>query len=470
MKRRLLLLLVLSLTSNLVTFTQPTTLPDLIENITTKQIHRMYAEWGGVTSMPYPSFEKLKKIASIKELVRLTRHKNGLVRCYAAWALFDLKYPNFDQIFKEIIENDKEIKVRSGCFGMLVPLSSEVYSRVQGIKYDSLNWVTDSLYFINLETKLDQLILYHKKANNYLIHQALQNKTPQEKDYLQIRKLALKKKNESALDALAKFQKQENILPIIKFGAGNFRAISLFPDTKFWVYLMQSYPRLEKDRSTTQAFLNAVAAFKNTDALKVLNDIVQYGVIKEIDWLIQYVNVAILNNQAVIYENLIIELWEEYGVIDKVTISYLKEKNDITIFENGLLNKHKKRYSDYLSHSYHADYFLEEMLDLLTQQKSEQLIPIINSLLVTANFMQLPVVTNKVIELKPASSVSILVLQLKAREDTYLKFHILEALLSYQDKNHNSQIVEILKNNRDWDWGNWSDSFRALLAENDIKL
>ncbi|MFK7979652.1 MAG: hypothetical protein AB8G86_06700 [Saprospiraceae bacterium] len=109
MKQLLLIILVSSL-SNSAVFTQNTTLPTLIEKIiATNGIWHHYIGYEGTSYRQYPNLKKLKQIASINELIHLTKHKNGIVRCYAAWALADLQYSNFEQIFKELGKVEKII-------------------------------------------------------------------------------------------------------------------------------------------------------------------------------------------------------------------------------------------------------------------------------------------------------------------------------------------------------------------------
>ena len=47
------------------------------------------SEGVGVSGMrpgQWNNFEELKKYASVDELLALTNHKNGVVRCYSFWA------------------------------------------------------------------------------------------------------------------------------------------------------------------------------------------------------------------------------------------------------------------------------------------------------------------------------------------------------------------------------------------------
>ena len=420
------------------------------------------------------NFEKLKNIAKTNELIELTEHKKGKVQCYAAWALSDLKYPNFEQVFEKIINHDKEIAVLFGCIRNPSLTSIEVYSRIQSAKSYSPNWSSDSLYYQNILSKIDSLILYHKKSNNFLLYHASINKAPNEKYYQQIRKIALKKKDSGALIALAKFQKQADILPIIKFGEGNFAAIAQFPNEQSWVYLMQSYPKLEEDRWVTKDFLHAIAAFKNKKALKILSDIIHYADNKKIDWLLQKIQVAILTNKTEIYESLLIELWEKYSIIDKVTFHYLKNQKterSRTIIENGLLNNNRKHLlSDYLSHNYHAEYLVADILSFLEATNSNQLIAIINQNIIASHFMDLSYFTKLIIKLQPASSAEIILEQITKKQAAYELFQLSKVIFSYQNTDYNKRLVKNLKTNSNWELGDWSDSFRKLFLENGMKL
>ena len=49
----------------------------------------------GIKPKQYENFEELKKNASKQELLTLTNHSNGVVRCYSFWALASNKNARF---------------------------------------------------------------------------------------------------------------------------------------------------------------------------------------------------------------------------------------------------------------------------------------------------------------------------------------------------------------------------------------
>ena len=65
--------------------------------------------YSGIRPEQWDNFVKLKKIATTQELIELTNHKNGVVRCYSFWALSHKKEIDFSlfnraEIIKRVIK------------------------------------------------------------------------------------------------------------------------------------------------------------------------------------------------------------------------------------------------------------------------------------------------------------------------------------------------------------------------------
>ena len=58
----------------------------------------------------YQRFENLHKIASRKELMTLSNHPNGLVRCYAFWALAKNKPKKLETLLEAHVADNEKVK------------------------------------------------------------------------------------------------------------------------------------------------------------------------------------------------------------------------------------------------------------------------------------------------------------------------------------------------------------------------
>ena len=73
--------------------------------------------YGGIRPKQYDNFEKLKETATQRELIELTNHPNGVVRCYAFWALSKDKSVDLFQIILNHINDYELVKTQFGCIG-----------------------------------------------------------------------------------------------------------------------------------------------------------------------------------------------------------------------------------------------------------------------------------------------------------------------------------------------------------------
>ena len=116
---------------------QPT-ITDIVNSLAeVNSLHHEKVGIAGNTSNQYLNFVKLKETATIQELLHLTEHKNGVVKCYAAWALADSNYPAIEKVFQKFLNKDKEISSFSFCIMSNSNITNELYFRIQGAKYAS---------------------------------------------------------------------------------------------------------------------------------------------------------------------------------------------------------------------------------------------------------------------------------------------------------------------------------------------
>lgn len=132
-------------------------------------LHYKHVGIAGVTSEQYLNFEKLKAIATEEKLVKLTKHKNGVIQCYAVWALADSRYNQIEEIFVRFIEDNKDIHTFKGCQMLPSSTSTELYFAIQSAKYFSMQgWQEDSLFYIQKTRTLDSIVINHPHSNDFL--------------------------------------------------------------------------------------------------------------------------------------------------------------------------------------------------------------------------------------------------------------------------------------------------------------
>jgi len=180
-----------------------TELSDLINDISDISIvQSKNIGYGGTLSENYQSFEKIKKIATIKELVELTNNENDVIACYASWALVDNSYEDLDVIFEKFIQNNIEITFEGGCTIYPEKIYHLLYSR-----YYKKNFVTKEVDRVFI--KLDSLTLYNHDTLTTLVYHALDNRYYDRSYNKQISSLAFDKMNMDAVFYLAKWYKAE---------------------------------------------------------------------------------------------------------------------------------------------------------------------------------------------------------------------------------------------------------------------
>lgn len=146
-----------------------------------------------IESENYKNYKQLIEIASIKDLLKLTKHKNATVVCYASWALADTSYFDLKSILHKFIKNDRVIISYTGCIKSPENISIELYHRYWN-NVEISKRQNDKLLF-----ELDSTILYSKNSDNLLLFRALNNRIYDEKFNNQISYLAKKKGNEDAI-------------------------------------------------------------------------------------------------------------------------------------------------------------------------------------------------------------------------------------------------------------------------------
>ena len=421
----------------------------------------------GNTTDQYNNFVKLKNIASEKELLELLQSDNPVIKGYASWSLADNKYFDLKSILIQFLKSKETVTSQRGCIVSQRDLASEFYFRVMYQGYHKKITKKDSLFYITQMNSLDSVLLYSKKKH-YLLNKALENNNSNPKNYSIIKNWALKKNNAKAIIELAKYQKTTDINQIIKKGKNSFMAISYFPNTKFWDFLM----RYETKQNSLDYYL-AVAAFKNGKSKNSLNAIynsIERGDLESISLLSEVIAKKYYSG----YQDLALQLFKNHRTIDlsltKKLIQDCPEKSSLN-FSKGLLNNHKNNFLQ-LDYNYGTkDSILPLILNQVFKYNKEALVNICNKNISTSDFTELSCFLDIAIEKQIIETQATILIKLKEKNNAYETFHLAKTLLSFKNEEVNKELTQVLiSTQNNWDLGNWSDSFRKLFKENNINI
>ena len=416
----------------------------------------------GETTEQYLRFRKLKEIASTEELLKLLNDTNAVVKGCASWALADRKYPNMDEIFISFVESNESIETMHGCIVSSDNLANSFYFQVL---YNE-NRQTDSTFYAKQLYALDSLIInVYPDYDWLLLLRALENNNTNPNNYDAIRKLAFEKQNKYALEALGKYQKVEDINDFISLEDKSFKAISHFPNARFWEMLI-TY----KGTPKTLDYFLAVSAFKDENSNEYLSSIYTQLSDKEIEYLCE----ALAFNYSPLYFELVCNIWKEYKTIDLTLTKQLIAQNPqkaSTAFTTGLLSDRKPILLEFGYNYGTKNAILYQMLESIVNHDKSALLDVCRSSIENTTFTELSTILDYIKAYKLIELADNLLILLEQKKYPFEIFHISETLLSFQDATINQKVIQILESKKSiWNSGNWADAFAQLFKEYKIKV
>jgi hypothetical protein len=428
------------------------------------QLESEHVGIAGETTVQYINFIELRDKATIAELLKLLKHENSVVKGYSSWALADRMYPRLTDILADFLEKGDSATTQHGCIVSEDDLASEFYSRVFYQHFHNKLTETDSLFFQSQIQQLDSVILYAGK-DGYLLNKALSNNNGNPKNYERIKELAVNINSKYSLVALSKYRNQNDISFFMEQGKNSFLAISVFPDNKFWDFLLG----FRFNEKSLDYFL-AVSSYKNDSAKELLNEFYSSCNNTQINNLEE----ALIKNYCIPYQDLILKIWENYKTIDytitQSLITECPEKASLS-FAKGLLKERKYNFLE-LDYNYGTkDSILPLMFDNIVTFKPSLLNDICIKNIEISEFMELATILNIVEANQINETIPGILDRLSKKNFPFEIFHLTETLLSFDNSDANIQLVKILETNRnDWDRGNWSEHFRELFKEKNIEI
>ena len=428
------------------------------------QLESEHVGIAGETTVQYENFIELRDKATIDELLELLKHENSVVKGYSSWALADRMYPRLTDIIAYFLAKGDSAATQHGCIVSEEDLASEFYSRVFYQHFHNKLTETDSLFFQSQIQQLDSVILYGSN-DGYLMNKALSNNNGNPKNYERIKELAVTNNNKASLVALAKYQNQNDLSFLIEQGEKSFLAISVFPDNKFWYFLL-GYRFNEKSLD----YFLAVSSYKNDSSTELLNEF--YNSCNNTH--INNLDEALIKNYCIPYQDLILKIWENYKTIDyaitQSLIADCPEKASLS-FAKGLLKDGKYNFLE-LDYNYGTkDSILPLIFDNIITFNPSLLNEICIKNIENSKFMELATILNIVEENQINETIPAIFDRLSKKNYPFEIFHLTETLLSFDNSEANMQLIKILETNKnDWDRGNWSGHFRELFIEKNIVI
>lgn len=438
---------------------------------------------GGTKPKQYDNFVELRAGATKTELIELTNHPNGAIRCYSFWALTHDTTANLLPILIKHISDDEQVSTLFECMrtdemvgDFFIDLTARHYFGVNSNKLTPLEY-----------EYLDS-ILIHTPNNLYAKDVAIRSAKLNETNYKRIRELVLKEGNQSAVVTLAKFKRKEDI-PIILNNRDTsdradqlfytFRAISEFPDSAFLPLLKNSlFKIINKGSIGSEAreLYNTIASFKNDTALQLLKvpfTQAKHENIKK--YHIDYIFDAVEYFYTPIYNELLWTMWEnEKRISMKVYNSLYAENSDKAFQLTQKTVQNLGRFYHLTSVNYGLSQetpltLLEVMIDTIMVRDRVSAIQLINKNLREIDVHKFPTFADKALQIKDTSFVTSLFDRLEKESNAHIYLKATRTLIALKDKEINKRIIEVSKRNPNLktDWG--GKEFIELLKENNIE-
>ena len=438
--------------------------------------------YAGVRPKQFDNFAELQKKASKNELIELTTHPNGVVRCYSFWGLTYNTSINLLPFVLKHISDDENVSTQFGCIG-----SSE---KVGDFFIDLVtpNFVDlDSKKLDSVQRSMIDSILIYSPNNLYAKQKAIRRANLTEGLYIRARDLVVKEKNQEALVTLAKYRKERDVPLILKNKTGNepddgyfftYRAISEFPHPDFFPLLKHNLEQtLNDDHYSTEwrELYKAIASYKNEEALELLTipfTQVKHEEIRE--YHIDFLFGALQKFSSPLYDDLLWKIWATEKMISPKVFKYFSGKDPQRAFE--LTKETLQSPEDFHLTNDMNDYenmddsknLLEMMLGSALTQDWDFAIKAINRNLLSEDISTFQFFAAKAAQIKDTSFVRQLFMRLEKDDNPYIYLKAAEALIAFKNKDINKRIVETKKINGNLSQGWGGEEFSKLLRGQNI--
>ena len=439
------------------------------------------------------NFAMLKSIAKKEELVELTSDKNKIVRCYAFWALSYYDSVDLFPIILEHIDDNQKIDIqlydlietgkKVGDFFIEVATSPKSFFGTNKLTPEQI-------------TKLDYLLITTPNELNST-NEVLMRIKPAPELYSRIRDLYLKNNNQSALVALAKYRKEQDIHLIlnnrekIKYEEDaltpegsqlareykeqgfnyTYIAISYYPHAEFLPLLEKNLIKALKNSFWSDEWPNlyrAIASYKNNKALMLLQ--IPFTQITTDETIrkhhLESIYDALVTFKAPIYDELFWKLWIKENIINLEGFNYLYSrypKKTLDVTKNWLEDPGKPW------DSWEFEKLINEMLHLIFIKDKDYVVEIIKKNIEVANVPLFKVFADKITEVEDKSIfVEPLFIRLNNESNPHIYLKIVKLLIAYNDDTINKRILDVIGKNNTLKSGWGGEALNNLLKNNNL--
>jgi hypothetical protein len=238
----------------------------------------------GSPSSQWDLYKQLKNSATTEQLIDLTDHRNGAVKCYAFHALASKRSDKLFPVLLKHLYDTSTIETQSGCI-VMTELVGDYFLNVVTPNYIDLD-----VYKLNESERriVDSILVNDKSILLYSKSSVLQDLKPTLENYNRIRELVIKDRNQSALITLAKYKKNEDKKLISSFFADRetqysaLFAVREYPDQYFFPFVKKAFEQ-EWEYSEQRGYdypkwrmcYQALAKYPNPETLKMFERTLQ---------------------------------------------------------------------------------------------------------------------------------------------------------------------------------------------------
>lgn len=384
--------------------------------------------------------------ATKAELQELTKHPNGVVRCYAFKALCYDTTVALMPIVLAHISDTAIVETKSGCIHMKQQVA-DVFISAASARPTDLPYNTLTSYEKNIIDRILLSLPYDLWAKYRAIERAKENKT----NYELLRKLYLIDRNDQAMIALASFHKEEDIPLILDYRTEEFifyQAIEEFPHSTFFAILSQraldSTPPIARQYEYSSLF-KAITSYKNDAAVALLNTVYNKKYPTKTEQLIVYgIFYAIQEHYTPIYNNLLWKLWEKHNKVNRNTFNLLYHQNPTKALA---LAQKTIMAADSIEdeYSYDGDSIINTLLDTVKAHDKQTYIQLVQKNIITSKDHLFNVFASRASEMRDSTTAEAFFARLENEVVTFVYLEAAYQLILYNDKKINQRLIDFNK-------------------------
>ncbi len=422
----------------------------------------------GLRPRQYDRFEKLKRAATVPELRQLTGHPNGVIRCYAFWALACHRSENLLPLVYAHINDTTEV---FSCFGCIIdfPQVGDVFIDMVRHKLgDDEIQALDSLQDAQLDSAL--LCTPNKlRSRGELIYAA----QPIPARYPVIRRIVVDEHLPITVVALSRY-KQEADIPLILTGrdpqereadAGyryTYEAIRNFPHPDFFPFLAQQLETTwARDHYIPEwmPLYQAIAAYRDSGACVLLQQ--SLAMVKQRKASPDHLNFlthAVSEYRCPVYDDLLWTLWTNEKHLGVSVFDYMLTRDSqraCSAAKATLLQPAAYYFSlsgeEEIEMS--ADDVLARMMEEVLRQEPEAGMALMGRQIREVDARFFGVFARRAAMLKDSALVEPLLARMSSDEDWHVYTEAAQTLAAYKDKAINARVLATIKQMPGRYWG-----------------